>query len=394
VTSRRRVLVTGIGAITAAGAGQAALLEALRHRRSGVRPDAAAGVPAGRAPDPPHRGAARRLDRSAALFITAAEEAWQDAGLAEGAVDPARCGVVEGSSLGPMAGLLEGACDDTPPRPTDLLRYMAGAGGASTARGHHIHGSVLHVSAGSVSALCAIGEACLHIASGRADVMVAGGAECPLQPEIVSRFRVAGVLAASHEGGPACRPFDPRRSGTVLGEGAGVLILEAEDHAARRGARLRAEVEGYGLVCESFSMIRPDPDGVGVIEAASAALEGLAVDQIDWIKSHGTGTRANDAAECHGLARLLGDKLRSTPMTSLKPALGHCLGASGAVEAVATVLAMEQGFIPATLGTEQVDPELPPCRIVTQIEAVHARHVLMLAESFGGRCAALLLGRA
>jgi 3-oxoacyl-[acyl-carrier-protein] synthase II len=363
-----------------------------------VRPDEGLGLPVARAPDPPRRSASRRLDRSAALFIAAAEEAWQDAGLADLAANPARCGVIEGSSLGPMAGLLEGACDDSPPRPTDLLRYMAGAGGASTARGHHLHGSVLHVSAGSVSAMCAIGEAWLHIASGRADVVVAGGAECTLQPEIVRRFRAAGVLAASGEDGPACRPFDSRRCGTVLGEGAGVLILEAEDHALRRGARPRAQVEGYGLVCEAFSMIRPDPDGVGVTEAASAALGGLAppgkAGSIDWIKSHGTGTRANDAAECHGLARLWGEELRSTPMTSLKPALGHCLGASGAVEAVAVVLAMEHGFIPATLGTGQVDPELPPCRVVTQIEAARARHVLMLAESFGGRCAALLVGRA
>jgi 3-oxoacyl-[acyl-carrier-protein] synthase II len=253
---------------------------------------------------------------------------------------------------------------------------------------------VLHISAGSVSALCAIGEACLHIASERADVMVAGGAECTLQREIVRYFRAAGVLAASVESGPACRPFDSRRCGTVLGEGAGVLILEAEDHAARRGARPRAEVEGYGLVCEAVSMISPDPDGIGVTEAATRALDGLALDEIGWIKSHGTGTRANDAAECRGLARLWGDGLRSTPMTSLKPALGHCLGASGAVEAVATTLAMEHGLIPATLGTDRVDPELPPCRVVTQAEAARARHVLILAESFGGRCAALVLGRA
>ena len=187
----RRVWVTGIGAITAAGVGKAALLDALQCRRSGVRSNAIEGLPAGRAPDPPRGGAARRLDRSAALFVAAAEEAWRDAGLAEAIVDPARCGVIEGSSLGPMAGMLDGACDDSPPRPTDLLRFMVGAGGASTAHGHHLHGSVLHVSAGSVSSLCAIGEAWLHIASGRADVMVAGGAECTLQRRIVDNGALA-----------------------------------------------------------------------------------------------------------------------------------------------------------------------------------------------------------
>jgi 3-oxoacyl-(acyl-carrier-protein) synthase len=391
--------VTGIGVVSAAGAGQGTLLDTLRRGESAVRADAMSGLPGApvtdRSPDASAAGS-RRLDRSAVLFLAAAEEAWRSAGLPDATPDPDRCGVVEGSSLGPTAGLLEtlrrsGAAA---PRPTDLLRYMTGAGGASFAHRHRLHGSVLHVSAGSVSAMCAIGEASLQIACGRADLMVVGGAECTLQREIVEHFRAAGVLAPAAEDGSACRPFDEWRCGTVLGEGAGVLILEAVDHALRRGALPRARVRGYGLVCEGVSMISPDPDGIGVAGAAKQALDGTALEEIDWIKAHGTGTQSNDAAECRGLASLWGDRLRDTPLTSLKPTLGHCLGASGAVEAVATVLAMEHDFVPATLGTQQVDPRLPACRIVTQPEEVDSRHVLMLAESFGGRCAALVLGRA
>jgi 3-oxoacyl-(acyl-carrier-protein) synthase len=391
--------VTGIGAVSAAGAGREALRRVMSEGRSAVQADVVSGFPAGQAPDPVPCGDTRRMDRGAALFLAAAEEAWQDAGLVDGALDPSRCGVYEGSSLGPMAGIVEAlraqeiVGERSAPRPTDLLRFMTGAGGATLARRHQLKGSVLCVSAGSVSAMCAIGEASVHIAAGRADVMVAGGFECPLQQDIVARFRAAGVLSDPRHGEPACRPFDERRAGTVLGEGAGVLILEAADHARRRGAQPRAGVAGFGLVCEAGSMTGPAPDGSGVAAAAREALEGMPLDRLGWIKAHGTGTRPNDAAECEGLATVFGSRLPEFPLASLKPTLGHSLGASGGVEAVAALLAMEGGFIPATLGTERIDPRLPPCRVVMRPEATVAELVLLLAESFGGRCAALVLGR-
>lgn len=396
----RPVWVTGIGAVSAAGAGREALRRLLSEGRSAVQADVVAGLPGGRAPDPSLRGDSRRLDRGAALFLSAAEEAWQDAGLVDGSLDPGRCGVIEGSSLGTMAAVLEAARahvrlgDWSAPRPTDFQRFMTGAGGATLAQRHQLKGSVLHVSTGSVSAMCAIGEACMHIAAGRAEVMVAGGAECPLQQDIVTHLRVTGVLSQPRDDEPACRPFDERRAGTVLGEGGGVLILEDADHARRRGARPRARVEGYGLVCEAGSMTGPNSDGSGVAGAARQALDGMPLDRLGWIKAHGTGTRANDAAECEGLAALLGTRLSTIPLTSFKPTLGHLLGASGGVEAVAALLALEDAVIPATLGTERIDPRLPPCRVVMQPEAAIAELVLLLAESFGGRCAALVLGRA
>lgn len=392
--SGRDVWVTGIGGISAAGADAPAMLDMLLSGRSGVRHSAPlAGSFGGVALEPPVPRVARRLDRSARLFVTAAAEAWQGAGLDGQQLDRSRCAVIEGSSLGPLADILRAhhTGPGAPPRhrPSELVKFMVGAGGASIAHALGIQGAVLHLSAGSVSAACAIGEGFERVASGQADVVLAGGAECPLQPEVIELFRAAGLLAESNGTGPACRPFDERRSGTVLGEGAGALVLEAGDHARRRGAVPRAVLCGYGFVCESYSLTAPEPDGAGVAAAVEQALSGISRNEIGWIKTHGTGTRAGDAAECRGLSRVFGRGLEGIPLVSLKPALGHCLGGSAAVEAVVAVQALERGVIPPTLGTERVDPELPPCQVATCPTRTSAPAALMLAESFGGRCVAL-----
>lgn len=388
--------ITGLGTVTAAGAGAGRLLEALLGGRTAVHPRTdLGGLPAGRAPDPPQSAATRRLDRSAALFLAAAEEAWQDAGLPHDACDLKRSGLIEGSCLGPLADVLTAlrvrAAENGKAtlRATGLVRFMTGVGGAAFADRHRLLGPVFHVSAGSVSSSYAIGEALQKITAGFLDVVVVGGAECPLQLDVIEHFRVAGILAAPRDGDPICCPFDARRSGTILGEGAGVLVLEAAEHAARRGARPRAIVSGFGLSRETYSIIRPDPTGTGVAEAARAALDGVPLEEIGWIKAHGTGTQINDAAECHGLAAVFGDRLPRTPISSLKPMLGHCLGASGSVEAVAALLALERGVVPPTLGTTQIDPALPACTIATRVERSSTRRALLLAESFAGRCAAV-----
>jgi 3-oxoacyl-(acyl-carrier-protein) synthase len=397
----RAVWVTGRGAVTAAGAGAARLLEALLGERSAVHElSDLDGLPAGRVELPSGGPGSRRLDRSAALFLAAAEEAWRDADLPDDAIDLGRCGLIEGSCLGPLADALMavgcGAVEaGRPPiRPTDLVRFMPGAGGSAFAHGHRLRGPVLYLSAGSVSSSYAIVEALEKITGGFLDVVVAGGAECPLHPEVIESFRVAGVLAAPRDGDPVCCPFDDRRTGTVLGEGAGVLVLEAAEHATRRGARPRGLVTGFGLSRETYSMIRPEPGGTGVTEAGRTALAGLPLEEVGWIKAHGTGTKINDAAECRGLAALFGTRLQGTPITSLKPMLGHCLGASGAVETVAALLALEVGMIPPTLGTGRVDPALPTCTVATRAERSGRNGALILAESFAGRCAAVAVRRA
>jgi 3-oxoacyl-(acyl-carrier-protein) synthase len=389
----RDVWITGTGAVTAAGLGAEALEALLLAERSGVAPsDGIGGLAVARCPTPAKTPATRRLDRSGLLFFTAGAEAWRDAGLVGASWCRDRAVVIEGSSVGPMGEMLEAAASPRWPTPAGLIRFMIGAGGATLAQALGIEGGALHLSAASVSAACAIGEGYLKVATGLADLALVGGAECPLHPAIVAGFQAAGVLAPRDGSLSLCRPFDAARCGTVLGEGGGALVLEAREHALRRGARARAVVSGYGLSGESFGMTSPDPSGRGVRRAAGLALGGLPVERLGWIKAHGTGTELNDAAECRGLAALLGDSLVRIPLTSLKPALGHCLGASTAVEVVAVVAALRQGLVPRTLGTACVDPELPPCTIALKSRRTTAPNVLVLAESFGGRCAALLLG--
>jgi 3-oxoacyl-[acyl-carrier-protein] synthase II len=395
---REGVWVTGVGAVSAAGLGAAALREMLLGARSGVRALPELGcLPAARAETPPRHPAGRHLDRSARFFLQAADEAWGDAGLDDARLDPRRCAVLEGSSLGPLADLLSEHTDQLlrsahrSARPSSLVRYMSGAGGAAFAQLHGVLGPVFHLSAGSVSAACAIGEAVQKILAGRMDLVVAGGAECPLHPDVLASFGAAGVLGSADPGDAPCRPFDARRTGTVLGEGAGVLILEAAQHARRRGAIPRAVISGFGMSCESYGMTSPDPSGAGVASSVHEALGPLGPSEIGWIKTHGTGTPLNDAAECRGLTSVFGEALAAVPLTSLKPALGHCLGASAAVETVGAIMALQRGLVPPTLDHQETDPALPPHCVAIAPLAARSDVVLLLAESFGGRCTALVV---
>lgn len=394
-----QVWITGMGAVTPAGRGTASLLDALRSGRCCLQPvDELAGLLAGPVGsfDPPRE--LRRLDRCACLFHVAAAEAWQDAGLHHHGAQPDRTGVIEGSSLATVPAVIAarrtrpGRSRSSQSRASDLVRFMPGAGGAAFAQQVGIEGPVLQLSAGSVSAAYAIGEAFQKIAAGWLDVVVCGGADSPLQPEVIDAFALAGVLAGTAGGGAVPGPFDRRRRGTALGEGGAALVLESVRHAVARGARPRAVLRGFGAATESHSLTAPHPAG-GVVSAAVArALDGVAED-ISWIKAHATGTLAGDAAECRGLAAIFGERLPLIPLTGLKAMLGHSLGASGAVEAVAAVLALAEGFVPRCVGTEEVDPSLPPCRVATHRERREpAGPALLLSESFGGRCVALVVG--
>jgi len=389
----REVWITGAGTVSAAGVGSKALATVLASGESAIH-RGADGWQASAILDA-HGKEERRLDRGARFFLAAAREAWSSSGL-DGAAprDPRRAGVVEGSSVGAIGDLLDEARSSTPRgarHPRRLIRFMPGAGGATFAQERAIGGPVLHLSAGSVSATVAIGEAFLMIAAGRLDLAVAGGGEAPLHGEIVATFREAGILSEDSEW--PCRPFDLRRNGTVLGEGGGAVLLEAAEHARRRGAEPLAVLRGYSTVTDQCGMVAPDAGGAGVASAVRESLTMAGGIRPSWIKAHGTGTRSNDLAECRGLWTVFEEALEGIPITSLKSTFGHALGASGAVEFVASLLAMREGLLPATIGTSVPDPELPPCDIVTSPRVIEATEVLLLSESFGGRTAALVVGR-
>jgi len=398
MSGAERIWVTGMGVVSAAGIGVPPLRALLASGRSAVGPLAATSPwSAGVCPTPAPDRMTRRLERSARLFATAAEEAWRSARLGAEPPVPSRCDVLEGSSLGPLAELV--ATARSRPQgawvghPSHLVRFMTGAGGVAFAQEHGIEGAVFHLSAGSVSAAMAIIEAVQRLRAGRADIVVAGGSECPLDETVIASFAAAGVLAAPGERG-CCRPFDAARAGTVLGEGAGALVLEYEGHARQRGAEPLAVLVGTGSSCESYGLVGPDPRGRGVTAAAAEALRRVPGSALGWIKTHGTGTRLNDAAECQGLLSLLGSRLPAVPLTSLKPALGHSLGASAAVETVAAIVALRDGLVPPTLNTRRLDPELPLCTVALEPLVPRGPAVLLLAESFGGRCAAWTISAA
>jgi 3-oxoacyl-(acyl-carrier-protein) synthase len=387
----REVWVTGLGTMSAAGVDAAALYRTMLAERCALTRDAGAGRWLGRAPDPPRAGDLRRLDRAARLFYISASEAWGSAGLHHAPPDPNRVAVLEGSSLGPLSDVLATMRNGQPVNPSTLIRCMTGAGGVQFGQSRGITGPVLHLSSGSVSAACAIADGWARIRRGEQDVVVAGGAECPLAEEIVTAFGSAAILAPAEAAESGCRPFDAHRSGTVLGEGAGVLILEAAEHARRRGAAPRAVLEGVGGWTESgTTMVAPRADGEGIYRAVAEAC-GERMPALGWIKAHGTGTRLNDSAEIAGLRRALGSGIATIPLTALKPIFGHALGASSALEAVAAILALEGGFVPPTLGTREVDPALGPLAVADRRAQVATRRALLLSQSFGGRAAALLL---
>jgi 3-oxoacyl-(acyl-carrier-protein) synthase len=389
-----------VGAVSAAGVGTAPLLRRMLEGSSGLTRDPGLGGRwAGRAPALEPQAYTRRADRSAAQFFAAATEAWRDAGLEADTIDPERCAVIEGSSLGPLSGALErhalslsGAAEYSA-RPTALVQFMTGAGGSMVAQMLGISGPVYHVSAGSISSMVAIGEAWQKIVIGLVDVAVVGGAECPLHPMIADHFEAAGILAPDECEHAGCRPFDRRRAGTVLGEGAGALVLESESHARRRGARPRVLLRGLGFARETQSMTAPDPNGSGVTASIRRATRRVRPDDIGWIKMHGTGTPLNDAAETRGLSAAFGDRLPDVWITSLKPLLGHALGASGALEAVAAIMALAEQTVPPTLCTEEIDPALPLCRVALHPEPCPSSMALILAEGFGGRCSAMAVER-
>ena len=388
------IWITGLGAHTAAGAGIVALATALERGDSLAAPcGALADRWVARAPDPSIGRLARRLDRSGALFLAAAREAWTSAGLERTTLEPDRIAVIDGSSLGPTSDLLAterrrvGSRHAEPLRPSEIVRMMFGMGGAAFAQEIGARGPVFALSAGSVSGALAVIEGYWKLRTGQVDVVVAGGADAPLDPDVVGVFEAAGILAPADARLP-CRPFDALRCGTMLGEGAGVVVLETAARAQLRGARPLAVLLGGGVSGEDGSLAAPDPDGGGVTRAIRAAMHDVRSDRIGWIKAHGTGTRANDAAECRGLEGVL----EHVPLTSLKPLLGHCLGASGAVELVAATLAMHREMVPPTLGTAHVDPAFGNRRIALEPEPSHRDGALLLSQSLGGRCAALAVG--
>ena len=399
------VAVTGLGALTPLGPDVAALEEGLLSGRSGVRllhePEFAA-LPARLAAtvdltDRIDRVQARSLDRVQQVALVAAREAWADAGSPQ--VEPERLAVVIGSGIGGALTILgqhDVLREHGPRRVSPHLVPMLMPNGPAAAVGLELgaRGGVHCPVSACASGAEAIALALELLRSGRADVVVAGGAEACVHPLPLAGFAQMRALSTRHDSPEeASRPYDKGRDGFVLGEGAGVLVLERTDFAQARGARVHGHLAGAGLASDAHHVTAPDPAGTGAARSITAALQdaGVQATDIGHINAHATSTPLGDLAEARALVIALGD--HRPPVTATKSCTGHLLGAAGAVEAIATLLALNRGVVPAIRNLDDPDDDAD----VDAVRLVPRQHphevALTTSFGFGGHDVSLVLTR-
>ena len=411
----RRVVVTGMGAVTALGQGVGPTWEGLVAGRSGVRPiesfdpsrltsRVAAEVPDFDPTGVVDRKDARRMDRYIQFGLVAAREALEQAGLG-GRLEAdlaERTGVVLGSGLGGGTTLATNIETMALRGPDRLSPFFIPMGIANIAAGQAaIQFGPLGPNFATVSACAsgghAVGEAYETIRRGDADVMLAGGSEAGIHEAWVAAFCAMRALSTRNDDpAGASRPFDRDRDGFVMGEGSGVLVLEALEHALARGAAPLAELVGYGATADASHITLPAPGGSGAVRAARRALEkaGLTPADIDHVNAHATSTPEGDKAEAQAIRTILGARAPEVPITANKSMLGHTLGAAGAIEAIASVMAIQTGTIPPTINLEHPDAEAADLDLMPGL-AAHRRVDTVLSNSFGfgGQNTALIFTR-
>jgi 3-oxoacyl-[acyl-carrier-protein] synthase II len=344
---------------------------------------------------------ARRMDRFTQFAVAAAGMALEDAGLATDAVCRDRVAVILGCGIGGIETLEDQArvlMQRGPGRisPFFVPMMIPNMAAGQIAIIYGFRGPNLTTVTACASGANAIGDAFKMIQRGQVDVVVTGGTEAPITPLSVAGFCSMKALSTRNdEPERACRPFDAGRDGFVMSEGAAVLILESLRHARRRGARIYAEVLGYGSSCDAYHITAPDPEGAGAALAMAAALAdaGLGPGDIDYINAHGTSTPLNDRLESLAIKQVFGPRAYQIPVSSTKSMIGHLLGAAGAIEAVATILTMVRGVIPPTINYEEPDPECDLDYVPNVARPARVDRALSNSLGFGGHNVTLVFGR-
>jgi 3-oxoacyl-[acyl-carrier-protein] synthase II len=384
----RRVVVTGVGAVTPLGVGAPALIERWIAGESGIE----GGVGAASDFEPVehlNRKDVRRQDRFTQMAVVAADEALGQAGWDELPYEPERVGSVIGTGIGGLASLEEQqdklrARGPKAVSPLAVPLLMGNAAAAAIAMRRGIHGQSFGVMSACAAGAHAIGQAMRMIQSGEADAVVSGGSEATLTSVATAGFAAMGATSKSG----ISRPFDARRDGFVMGEGAGVLVLESATAAAERGAEPLAELVGYAATSDAFHLTAPSPDGRDAARAIGIALDdaGLEAADVDYVNAHGTSTPLNDASETQALKQALGERAAEIPVSSTKSVIGHLLGAAGAVEAIATIEALRRDVAPPTVGWAERDPELDLDYVpdtARELERGDAGRLVAISNSFG-----------
>jgi 3-oxoacyl-[acyl-carrier-protein] synthase II len=407
----RRVVVTGLGAVTPLGNDAPSTWDAAVAGRSGI--DWIRSFDPGDSPvriaaevkdfDPTGLGdprELRRLDRYVLLSLGAAREAVADAKL-DDVYDPARVGILFGSAIGGFLGIMEqhDVLRERGARrvaPTFIPSVLVDAASGQLAISLGYRGPNYAPVSACATGSHAVGEAAELIRRGDADAVLAGGAEACLHPLILAGFVAMRGLAAEEEHPPrASRPFDATRAGFVMGEGAGVLVLEELEAARARGATVYAEILGYGASNDAHHMAQPDPDATGVKEMMRAALQraGVEPERVGYINAHGTSTPLGDAAETRAIKEVFGDHAYDLAVSSTKSVTGHCFGAAGAIEAMMCVRAVHDGVLPPTMNYETPDPECDLDYVPNEARRVQVDVALSNAMGLGGHNGCVLIGR-
>jgi len=391
-----RVLITGLGVVSSIGLGRRAFFEALAEGKSGISRvesfdtsrigrDYGGEVKAFHARDHLTAAETRRMGRCSAMALAAARMAVEDSRIRPSHLGGPRTSIVLGTTMGEADVL--GDIDRTwiarglsAVRRAHLPKYGSTLLPIHLARAFGTEGTVVALPAACAAGNYAIGYGADLIRQGRADVVLAGATE------ILQELQYSGFARLAAMAQTRCQPFDLNRQGLIVGEGAAVLVLESEAHAIMRGATACAEVGGYGLTCDGYHITRPHPEAVGSIEAMRQAItrSGITAAEVDFVNAHGTGTKANDAAESKVMHDVFGERTKQVPISSMKSLIGHCMGAASAIEAVGCIFTLETGIYPPTVGYETPDPECDLDIVANVARKGKADIVLNNSLAFGG----------
>ena len=406
---KRRVVITGMGAVTPIGNDIPTFWSAIRAGKCGIGPithfdttDFKASLAAEVKDFQPEltidKKEIRHMDRFTQFAVAAAHEAMADAGLDMEKEDPCRCGTVVSSGIGGLQttetehskGLQKGF-DRISPFYIPMTIANIAAGQIAITFG--LKGMCACPVAACAGGVNAVGDAFRHVRDGYAEVMVCGGAEATITPMGVGGFTSMRALCMSDDPNRASIPFDKERSGFVMGEGAGILVIEELEHARARGAKIYAELVGYGVTCDAYHITAPSPDGEGGARAMAEAMKdgGIAPEEVDYINAHGTSTELNDAGETAAIKAVFGDHAKKLMVSSTKSMTGHMLGAAGAVEAIISALALRDSFVPATIHYQVPDERCDLDIVPNEGRQADIHCVLSNSLGFGGHNATIAL---
>ena len=406
---KRRVVVTGLGAVTPIGNTVDVFWDEIKKETVGIGPitqfdvsdykvKIAAQVKGFDARERLYFKSAKRMELFTQYAAAAAKEAFEDAGIDMEKEDPYRAGVIVGSGVGSLKcvednyeTILKKGPNRVHPLMVPLMISNMAAGNISIRLG--LRGKCTNVATACASGSHCIGDAFRAIQYGDAEVMIAGGTEGEISPVGVAGFTNLTALSTSQDPYRASIPFDKERGGFVIGEGAGVVVLEELEHAKARGAKIYAEVVGYGATADAYHITSPIEDGSGAARAMTDAMKeaGVQPEEIDYINAHGTGTHHNDLFETRAIKAALGDAAKKVKINSTKSMIGHLLGAAGGVEAVVCVKSIEEGFIHQTVGTKETEEELDLDYCIGGPTRQEVNYAMSNSLGFGGHNAVLLM---